>query len=246
VFVWNIESYADVEGPPPGFTGPLSSLYSVASGLKPNFLLERLGFDDRTRVVFADYSEPGLAFRRLLLSEWDGRDYPAFLRRLFHDLPPDRAFYLLWQGCTPEDLDWDEVAARWREELDRWGGASVLRAHWARYRLLPHAFVHCDLIEAPEPALETVRDEPSAAVWWSNSFFSVHSNWHHDASRRRELYRRWISGLAARAPRLWLYGASSDNASVNGVQAGEYSTWYRGHGGDELEPGRFHRVELRS
>jgi hypothetical protein len=246
VFVWNIEPYDDVAEPPPGLASPLASLYSVAAGLKPNFLLERLGFDDRTRVVFLDYSAPALEFRRLLLEDWDGSDYPSFLRRLFRRLPPDRAFYLLWRGGTPDELAWDEVATRWRDELDRWGGGAVLRKHWARYRRLAHELVQCDLVAAPEPALQAVRDEPAAAIWWSNAFFSVHSNWHHDATRRRELYRRWIGGLAERAPGLWLYGASSDNVSVNGVQAVEYRTWHDSHGGDELEPGKFHRVEIRS
>jgi hypothetical protein len=245
VFVWNIEPYDDVQEPPPGLSGPLRSLYSVAAGLKPNFLLERLGFDERTRVVLVDYSAVALEFRRLLLSEWDGSDYPSFLRRLFHVLPPERAFYLLWRGAGVDDLSWDHVGARWREEIDRWGGAAPLRAHWTRYRRLRHELVHCDLLADPAPALATVQDEESAAIWWSNAFFSVHSNWHHDAARRRELYTRWIGGLEQRAPRLWLYGSSSDNASVNGVQAGEYARWYRRYGGDELEPGRWNRVDMR-
>lgn len=245
VFVWNIEPYDDVVDPPPGFTGPLRSLYSVAAGLKPNFLLERFGFDERTRVVFMDYSAVALEFRRLLLSEWDGSDYPSFLRRLFRVLPPERAFYLLWRGAGIDDLSWDHVGARWREEVERWGGAAPLRAHWARYRRLRHELVHCDLLADPAPALAAVQDQQSSAVWWSNAFFSVHSNWHHDAARRRELYARWIRGLAERAPQLWLYGASSDNASVNGVQAAEYALWHSAHAGDELDPGRLGRVDMR-
>ena len=245
VFVWNIEPYDDVVEPPPGFSGPLRSLYAVAAGLKPNFLLERLGFDDRTRVVFLDYSVVALEFRRLLLSEWDGSDYPSFLRRLFRVLPPERAFYLIWGGAGLDDLSWDHVGARWREEIERWGGAAPLRSHWTRYRRLRHELVHCDLLADPGPALGTMDDEESSAVWWSNAFFSVHSNWHHDAARRRDLYARWIDGLAARAPRAWLYGASSDNASVNGVQAAEYARWRRRHGGDELAPGRFGRIDMR-
>ena len=245
VFVWNIEPYDDVVDPPPDFTGPLRSLYSVAAGLKPNFLLERFGFDERTRVVFMDYSAVALEFRRLLLSEWDGSDYPSFLRRLFRVLPPERAFYLLWRGAGIDDLSWDHVGARWREEVERWGGAAPLRAHWARYRRLRHELVHCDLLADPAPALAAVQDQESSAAWWSNAFFSVHSNWHHDAARRRELYTQWIRGLAERAPRLWLYGASSDNASVNGVQAAEYAHWQSLHGGDELDPGRLGRVDMR-
>ena len=217
----------------------------MAAGFKPNWILESHGFDERTRVVFYDYSEAGLEFRRLLLNEWDGADYPAFLRHLFRRLPSSRAFYLLWDGATPEDLDWDDVEARWRQEIDRWGGESVLRAHWARYRRLRHEMVPCNLLEGGAPLLSRLRDEESALIWWSNAFFTIYSNWKLDAGRRQEIYGRWIERLARRAPRLLLYGASSNNISVNAVRAADYWEWYRENAGDELEPGRLHRVELR-
>jgi hypothetical protein len=243
VFVWNIEPYDDVQ-PPDDFVRPLSTLYSVAAGFKPNWILETHGFDERTRVVFYDYSEAGLEFRRLLLEEWDGADYPSFLRRLFQRLPSSRAFYCLWDGATPETLDWDEVEARWRQELDRWGGASVLRAHWRRYRRLPHERVGCNLLRDAGPLLARLRDEPSAVIWWSNAFFTVYSNWMLAADRRQAIYRRWIERLARSAPRLLLYGATADNVSVNFVRAAEYWDWYQSHAGDELAPGSLHRVEI--
>jgi hypothetical protein len=245
VFVWNVEPYDDLAEPPPGFAPPLGTLYSVAAGLKPNRMLEALGFDERTRVVYFDYSEAGLEFRRLLLAEWDGADYPSFLRRLFRLLPASRAHYLLWEGATPETLDWEAVERRWQEELDRWGGAAALRAHWSRYRRLAHEFIHCDLLTGAKPLLAALRDEPAAAIWWSNAFFSVYSNWHLEAAKRRSRYARWIEALAKASPRLYLYGASSDNVSVNAVQAADYRDWYRQHGGDELTPGHLHRVEIR-
>lgn len=245
VFVWNIEPYADVETPPDGFRGPLDALYSVAAGLKPNRLLETHGFDAGTRVVYFDYSQPGLRFRRLLLETWDGRDYPSFLSRLFAALPPEEAHYCLWEGATPDNLDWDAVAERWRGELDAWGGESILARHWARYRTLPHAFVHGDLLADRGALLATLEDRPAAAIWWSNAFFSVVSNWFHTAGERRAIYRRFLDELAEAAPRLLLYGASSDNVAVNGVRAAEYRSWFRDAGGDELAPGRLHRCEMK-
>src|SRR5215469_14732308 len=56
VFVLNYESYDDIPGPPAGFSPPVSTLYCVAAGLKPNRILETHGFDDASRVVFFDYS----------------------------------------------------------------------------------------------------------------------------------------------------------------------------------------------
>lgn len=245
VFVWNIEPYTDVETPPEGFRRPLDALYSVAAGFKPNRLLETHGFDARTRVVFCDYSAAGLRFRRLLLEDWDGRDYPSFLRRLFRVLPPAEAHYCLWEGATPETLDWAAVERRWRAELDAWGGKTAVARHWQRYRRLPHRFVHVDLLADRKNLLGELEDLPNAAIWWSNAFFSVISNWFHTAAERRAIYRRFLAELAARAPRLWLYGASCENVAVNAVRAGEYARWYEQAGGDELVPGKLHRCELR-
>lgn len=244
VFIWNIESYADIDPPPAEFRGPLASVYTVAAGLKPNRLLETHGFDATTRVVYCDYSAPGLAFRRCLLDDWDGRDYPSFVRRLFARLPTDQAYYCLWEGQTPETVDWATMAARWQSEVDAWGGASVLAHHWRRYRRLPHHFVEVNLLGDRSPLLTSLADEPAAAIWWSNAFFSVVSNWRLPASARRQVYRAFLRELAERAPRLWLYGASSDNLAVNAVQAADYERWFREGGGDELMPASRRRTAL--
>ena len=40
--------------------------YSVAAGLKSNWILQTHGFDDKTTLVYLDYSEQALRFKRLL------------------------------------------------------------------------------------------------------------------------------------------------------------------------------------
>ena len=42
-------------------------------------ILHKFGFYDDTEIVFYDYSKQALAFKKLLLKEWDGEDYPSFL-----------------------------------------------------------------------------------------------------------------------------------------------------------------------
>ena len=51
--------------------------------------------------------------------------------------------------------------------------------------------------------------------------------------------------IAAEERGILLYGATSNNISVNFVRAAEYRDWYQDNAGDELEPGKLHRVELR-
>ena len=245
VFVWNLEPYDDIENPPSD-AGPLTSLFSVAAGLKSNRLLETHGFDPTTRVVFFDYSPPGLEFRRRLLEGWNGRDYPDFLRRLFRELPEECAFYLLWDEATPSDPDWDRMAERWCHELDAWGGAETLARHWRSYRQLDHSFVYCDLLgSSPPEVADLLEPEERVAIWWSNAFSTVLGNWFQDGDTRASRFDRWLDTLAKRTPRAILYGATSDNVSVHGTRAGDYAAWHREQGGDRLHPAARHHTAIR-
>jgi hypothetical protein len=244
IFLWNLEPYDDVRTGPQGFEPPISTLYSVASGFKPNAILESLGFDELTRVVFFDYSAGALEAKRLLLEDWDGEDFPRFARYVFRRLPSDVAYYQLWCGATPETLDWSEMERAWTRELELWGGEQAFQRHWSRYRRLRHEFVHCDVLSSAGRLLHRVEPERSAVIWWSNAFFTVYGNWLYTAERRRRLYEQWIFGLAERNPDLFLYGSDFCNSSVNHVRAGDYRSLLRA-AGDELVPLSANAREIR-
>ena len=244
VFLWNVESYGDIQSRPPGFTPPISTLYSVASGLKPNMILHRLGFDEDTRVVFFDYSRNALRIRRLMLQEWDGEDYPRFLQHLFKKFPAPETFYHLWAGLSPDQLDSRDIEVCWQTEIERWGGEHVLKQHWEDYRQLRHEYVECDVLTEPGKLFARIDQRPDSVIWWSNAFFTVYSNWLHTNQERRRLYENWIRGLATENPDLFLYGADCSNTSVNCIQAGPYLAGYREAGDSDLRPSRFHRYEI--
>jgi hypothetical protein len=248
VFPWNLESYDDVDVPPPGLESPLASLYCVAAGFKPYRILYTHGFDQETRVVLFDYSAKALEFRQRLLREWDGTNYPAFLRKAFREGPPD-TYFQLWAGLAPAEVADSDVDQLWKAEIDRWGDQETFQKHWNLCRSLPHEFVLCDLLENAGPLLERVRSERNAAVWWSNAFFTIYSNWLFTIAERRSRYARFVNGLASRAPALFLYGADHVNSSVNSVRADEYAALLGPDGrdaGDGLIPARFHRLQIRS
>ncbi len=245
IFILNFESYLDVETPPADFTAPLSALYSVAAGFKPNRILETHGFDHRTRVLYFDYSAAGLEFRKLLLGEWDGCDYPNFVRTLFRRIPPTSAHYYLWHGASPDAMDWDEMERLWKLETGRWGGPERFSAHWARYRALPHDFVLANLFENPCELLQRIGGGGEEAIWWSNAFSTVYSAWHFSLEEKRRTYESWIRELALRSPRLLLYGSDHSNSSVNSMRAGDYWPAYQAQGGDPLAERNFHRHRIR-
>jgi hypothetical protein len=245
VFVLNYESYSDVEETPPGFRSPLSALYCVAAGLKPNRILETHGFDERTRMVFFDYSSQALAFRRLLHEEWDGRDYPRFLRTVFSRMPASGTHYYLWPGASVDDMDWPEMERLWVDEVARWGGPPALADHWSRYRELRQEYVLLNILTEQHKLLDEIEDRAGSAIWWSNAFCTIYSATHYGLEQKRQSYEQWARGLAQRAPGIFLYGSDHSNSSVNGIAAGEYWEGYQAQGGDPLLARQFHRRQIR-
>ncbi|MCG6863125.1 MAG: hypothetical protein LJE70_17905 [Chromatiaceae bacterium] len=247
IFVWNLESYEDVETPAEGFEAPLKALYTVSAGFKPNRMLQTHGFDSKTRMLVFDYSPQGLEFRRLIHEEWDGVDYPSFLRVLFRKLPSGEAHYLLWDGMTPENLDWKTVDRRWQQELAAWGGEEILYEHWQRFRRIRVEYLVCNLLTEQGKLIETIKDEPNALIWWSNAFFSIYSNWRYSAAERQGIYLQWIENLARKAPQLWIYGSDCHNMSVNSYKVSQYLDWLRSaleNGFDELTPPALNRYQI--
>jgi hypothetical protein len=220
VFPWNFERYDDIQRPPAGFQGPVSSLYSVAAGFKPNMILQRHGFGPRTRVVLMDYSQNALDIRRWLIGMWDGTDFPAILHRMLERFPPSETYYHL--PTADGRVDWQRVRELWIEELSDWGGAEVFARHWDNYRNLSHEFVLVNLLQDPEALLSRVWDESGSVMWWSNVFFSAYALWHLSLDERQAVYRNWIGRLVSAAPNLLLYGYDDFNRVLAGVIAGRY------------------------
>jgi hypothetical protein len=245
VFLWNLEPYTDVEEPPPSFRPPLSRLYSVAAGLKPNRILHTHGFNEHTEVVFFDYSPNALKARRLLHEEWDGEDYPRFIKFLFEQLPYPETFYHLWAELSPEMINWDDMRRFWEEEIDRWGGEHVIKNHWLAYRELKQVYVQCNILTEQHKLLEQIDHRPGSVIWWSNAFFTFYSNWLYPIDERKKFYDRWIDGLLRKNPELFLYGSDYNNISVNAVQVKEYVAHYSQFGGDYLTPRKLHKNEIR-
>jgi GNAT superfamily N-acetyltransferase len=235
IFVWNFESYDDVTSVAEA-AQPVSTIFSVAAGLKTSWILEARGFDEQTKIVYFDYSEQALAFKRLLHSEWNGENYPDFLRYLFRKIQPGEAFYQLWGGLSPESISWDAVEETWQQELAKWGGEPVLKDHWRRARNLRVEYVLCNLLEDQQPLVDRLDNRPNSIIWWSNVFFTFFSNWCYTLEERREIYSRFIRGVAERSPRTLIFGNDYNNMLINGIPSGEYADVYLQAEDDYLEP----------
>ena len=245
VFLWNVEPYSDVATPPQDFEAPLATLYSVAAGFKPNMIVHSLGMDEQTRVVFFDYSEKALQIRKLIVDEWDGEDYPSFFRYVTKRYPHPDTFYQFWGDLTPDTITEADIEEMWENEGRKWGGHDVLRDHWRRYRQLAHEYVPCNLLSDRGHLLNRIRRERSAAIWWSNAFFTTLGNWLFTIDDRRAIYESWIRELVERNPAMLLYGSDFTNISVNHVRVAEYLKRLSEHGADYLHPLKVNTCEIR-
>lgn len=238
VFIWNLESYDDIAVTD---RQPLASLACVAAGFKPDAILRRHGFTDTTELTFFDYSADALAFRRMLVEQWDGRDLPGFL---WPRLQPGATHYWLSSTARGDAPAREELDRLWARELDDWGGADAFAAHWRATRGLRHRYVEVDLLRAPERAIGTPPPGP-AAVWWSNAFSSVHALWHLRHAEREAAFARWVDAIAQRAPQAWLLGADANNSPVGGIRAGDYARRLADWRGGIHEPLRIGDAAIR-
>jgi len=245
VFLWNIESYADIEASSQAFPGPVSSLYSVAAGFKPNRILATHGFSKATRIVYFDYSPNALAVKQYMIEQWDGDDFPHFIGRLFKRFPTPETYYQLWKDLTPNSLENKDLERQWQHELERWGGETVFRDHWSAYRTLSHEFVGCDVLTNSQPLLSRINDEEGAIIWWSNAFFTMYGNWFYSLDQRQSFYEAWIESLATINPRLHCFGSDYNNSNVNCIQAGSCWDRYRQLDVSSLTPCRLCETEIR-
>ncbi len=245
VFLFNLESYQDVLEQPESFRPPLTALYSVAAGFKPNMMLHALGFDEATRMVFFDYSTTALGIRKVINTEWDGDDFPRFVRYLMQKFPPGEVFYQLWAGLTPDEISWSDLDQLWRNEIEKWGSESDFKEHWTAFRDIRHEYVHCNLLTDRNSLLTAIDNQPSAAIWWSNAFFTIYSNWLYTADERKAIYDSWLTELVGRNPDILIYGSDYNNINVNHIRAGVYLGRYLKDGDNYLKPGRFFKHEIR-
>lgn len=245
VFLFNLESYQDVVEQPDAFQTPLTSLYTVAAGFKPNMMLHALGFDENTRMVFFDYSTTALNMRKVIVSDWDGEDFPRFVRYLMQKFPPGEVFYQLWADLSADEIAWGDLEKLWQNEIEKWGGESVIRDHWRAFQGIRHEYVHCNLLTDRRALLEAIDPRPNAAIWWSNAFFTIYSNWLYTADERKAIYDGWLSELVQRNPHIFIYGSDYNNINVNHIRVQEYLDRYLADGGGYLDPLKLSKHEIR-
>ena len=210
VFFWNTEPYIDVVKASTKNIPKIKKLYAVAAAFKPIFMLHKIGFYDDTEVTYYDYSKQALAFKKILLEEWDGRDYPKFLRYAKSKYQINETHGASTEGKTYEDL--------WKRELINWGSEDILYEHWQRYKKLKHKFIYCNLLENPEKVTNSIDNTEYSYIWWSNAFHTVTSHYTMSLEELKNHYNdKWVKEIENNNPNIRCFGTDILNNKLKNV-----------------------------
>ena len=172
IFVFNSEP--DVDVPRLTFRRGIDTAFMLASGFKTNRVLDTLGFHDKTHVVVYDYSAPALALRKMMVEEWDGNDFAAFMTGA---RPRIAAMYADPVVMLPPEINNDPAACdrEFKREIgSRFGSMDKWLAHWRRYKALPHTFVEIDVLRDSDAvkAMLSTHARGHTVMWFSDMFNS--------------------------------------------------------------------------
>ena len=212
VFFWNTEGYEDLKYVP--LDKPINRLYSVAASFKPNFILNKFGFNNKTEVIFFDYSKQALAFKRMMLELWNGENYPDFLREV-------KSKYTINEtaGTRTENESYEDL---WDKELKWWNGSKNIKQHWNHYKKLKHTYIHCDILDNPHLITSRITGQETELIWWSNSFHTVNAHYLRGLQGAKSCYNKWLSQLQDKNENIYIMGKDYLNQPVEGGTLKEY------------------------
>lgn len=210
VFLWNTEPYEDILKAAKQDIPKIKKLYSVAAAFKPNFMLHKFGFYEDTEITYYDYSKQSLAVKKILLEEWDGRDYPNFIRKIKKKYSINET-----HGHSTEGKSYDEL---WKREILTWGNEDILYQHWQQYKKLKHNFIYCDLLENPEKLTNSIDSTEGSYIWWSNAFHTVTAHYTRSLEELKNHYNNnWVKEIESKNSNIICFGTDILNNKLRNL-----------------------------
>jgi len=212
VFLWNTETYLDLKYCK--IQEPVRHLYTLAASFKPNIILNTFNFEDDAKINFYDYSKPALAYKKMMLTQWNGEDYPSFINWARKKYSFNETHGTLTEHETDDFL--------WQREISWWGGEDTIKEHWKRYKKLKHTWTHVDISKDCTPITNKIVKEPGSVIWWSNAFHTVNAHYLHGLKGVTESYTTWIKEIKTNNPDMWILGKDFLDRPIEGGQIKDY------------------------
>ena len=177
-------------------------------------ILHTYGFEEDSEVVFYDYSKQALAFKKLLLTNWDGEDYPSFLNWAEKKYSINETKGVETESHTRQQL--------WEREIEWWGSDKEIKNHWDRYKKLKHSYIHVDICDNPERITSLITPDDSSIIWWSNAFHTVNAQYLRGLQGVTDCYNKWCKQIEEKNSGIYILGKDYLDRPVEGGTIKEY------------------------
>lgn len=212
VFVYNTDMMHTNIGMTYNKSTRLDTIYTVAAGFLPLQLLNSCQHHSNTRVVYFDYSQSALNFKKWLWQNWDGDDYNQAIGYYKNHI--DTQFSPVW-------FIGKDYSGQWNEVLEYFGGKAAWLEFWRAYCKLEHEFIHCSLFGDYTALTNDMHNHPgNNLVWFSNSFHTEAALRYYSASKLKEMYSQCLSDFAKNNTSIQICGTDSQGIE-NWVHYGE-------------------------
>jgi len=190
----------------------LDNIYAVAAGFKPLQLLDACQYHSGTRVVYFDYSQSALNFKKWLWENWDGKDYNEAIG--YYKTQIDTQFRPIWFVGKDYDMQWNEV-------INYFGGKDAWLELWQAYRKLEHKFIHGSLFGDYTGLTSDMKEHSgNNLIWFSNSFHTEAALRYFSGNKLKEMYSQCLSDFAKNNTSIQICG-TDNQGKENWVHYGE-------------------------
>lgn len=184
----------------------LGTIYCVAAGFKPLQLLDMCQWDQGSRMVYIDYSESALDYRRWLVENWDGKDYLGAVKK--YQTEVDTGFRPIW-------FVGKDYTDQWNYTMQVFGGESAWLDLWNRYRKLEHRYLKVNLYDDYQLLIEDMKYHRSTnnLIWFSNSFYTEACIMNFQPSKLENCYQQFIAAVKNNNDSIQICGTNNTGGS---------------------------------
>ena len=153
------------------------------AGLKAITAARHFKCPSNSEIVFFDYSKLSLDFKQNLILNWDGIDYPKYVRA-----NPTNGVL--------EDVANYSLHSYWKSVLKWFKGSAAFIEQWKLFCSFKHSFIHCNLLdESNQDMLFNTMTDKNVAVFTSNIFFTPYAYHTAPPPAVNQLSERWFALL---------------------------------------------------
>lgn len=131
----------------------------ATAGFKLLYYAYTYGIDiETTKFIWYDFDPHSCAFKRDLLAEWNGIDYPAYVKS--------------WCERNPEanTLLLKQVDKQWNNILEHFGGEHSWLDFWMQVQLCEHTVLEVDLVKDHKKITDMLENK--STFFWSSNIYS--------------------------------------------------------------------------